>query len=59
MEVTPTTNSTKDLYQGIRKNMKKFKPSNDTVKEGDGTILCDGEDIKTTSLQHDKAGTFS
>ena len=46
VEQNRITNSTKDLYQGVRNITKKFKPSNDTVKEEDGTILCDGEDIK-------------
>ena len=46
MEQNRITNSTKDLYQGVRNITKKFQPSNDTVKKEDGTMLCDGEDIK-------------
>ena len=46
VEANRITNSTKGLYQGARNSTRKLKPSNDAVKEEDGTILCDGEDIK-------------
>ena len=46
VEANRLANSTKDLYQGVRNITKKLKPANDTVKEEDGTIVYDGEDIK-------------
>ena len=40
------TNSVKDLYAGVKSLTSKFKPSIDTVKEDDGTILCESEEVK-------------
>ena len=46
IEVNSATNSTKELYQGVRNLTNKFRPSNDSIKSEDGKVLCDREDIK-------------
>ena len=33
------TNSVRDLYAGVKSLTSKFRPSIDTVKDDDGTIL--------------------
>ena len=38
--------TTKELYQGVRKITRKFKPTMDTIKTEDGLVLCDGKDVK-------------
>ena len=40
------TNSVKDLYAGVKSLTSKFKPSIDTVKDDDGTFLCESEEVK-------------
>ncbi|XP_063584691.1 uncharacterized protein LOC134762248 [Penaeus indicus] len=46
IEKNAVNNSTKELYQGIKNLTKSFKPSADTIKSEDGTVLCDGDEIK-------------
>lgn len=43
IEEITITNSTINLYQGIRKLTKKIKPMMDAVKSEDGIALCDGD----------------
>ena len=45
IEENTVTNSTKDLYQGVKNLTRKFKPTMDTIKSEDGTILCDGDKV--------------
>ena len=40
------TNSTKDLCRAGKNIRKKCKPSSDTIKSEDGSVLCDGKDVK-------------
>ena len=40
------TNSVKDLYAGVKSLTSKFRPSIDTVKDDDGTILCESREVK-------------
>jgi len=46
IEKNAVNSSTKELYQGIKNLTKSFKPSADTIKSEDGTVLCDGDKIK-------------
>ena len=46
LPIKTNTNSTKDLYQGVRKITNKFKPMVDTIKKEDGVMLCDGDEVK-------------
>ena len=46
IEKSAVNNSTKELYQGIKNLTKSFKPSADTIKSEDGTVLCDGDKVK-------------
>uniref|UniRef100_H2YWZ5 Reverse transcriptase domain-containing protein n=1 Tax=Ciona savignyi TaxID=51511 RepID=H2YWZ5_CIOSA len=46
IEENAAHNSTKELYQSVKKLTKSFKPSADTVKSENGAVLCDRDDIK-------------
>ena len=46
IEKNAVSNSAKELYQGIKNVTKSFKPSADTIKSEDGTVLCDGDKVK-------------
>ena len=39
LEENLIANSSKDVYQGVRRLTRKFNPRIDTVKDEDGTIL--------------------
>ena len=38
--------SAKELYRGIRNLTKKFRPTNETIKDKNGSTLCNVENIK-------------
>ena len=46
IEENSITNSTRDLYRGIKDLTKKFKPTIDTIKDENGNALCNGDDVK-------------
>ena len=46
IEENSITNSTRDLYRGIKGLTKKFKPTIATEKDENGHALCKGEDVK-------------
>ena len=46
VEDNAVNNSTKDLYQGVQNLTGRFKAFADTIKSEDGTVLCDGEDVR-------------
>ena len=35
----------KELYQGVKNLTKKFHPTVDTIKDEDGVILCDRDQV--------------
>ena len=40
------TNSAKDLYAGVKSLTSKLRPGIDTVKEDEGSILCESDKVK-------------
>eukprot|EP00795_Rhopilema_esculentum_P008169 gene8169-14099_t len=46
IEENSITDSTRDLYRGIKDLTKKFKPTIDTIKDENGNALCNGDDVK-------------
>ena len=46
------TNSTKDLYQGVKKLTNKFRPTVDNIKDIDNKVLCEGEEVKNRWKQY-------
>lgn len=46
IETDSITNSTKDLYQGVKSLTRKFKPTIETVKDKDGVMLSDRSNVK-------------
>ena len=46
IEDNSITNSTRDLYRGIKNLTMKFKPTIDTIKDENGNPLCNGEHVK-------------
>ena len=45
-------NSTKDLYQGVKKQTNKFRPTVDNIKDIDNKVLCEGEEVKNRWKQY-------
>ena len=43
IEQNSITNTTKDLYQGVKNLTRKFKAHVDTIKDKEGFIICEGE----------------
>ena len=52
IEEISITNSTKDLYQGIKVLTNQFKPSIDIIKDTIGIILCEDEEVKGRSVRY-------
>ena len=46
------TNSIKDLYQGVKTLTNKFKPTIDTIKDENGNILGEAEEVKERWAQY-------
>ena len=46
IEDNSITNSIKDLYQGVKNSTNKFKPTIDTIKDENGKILGEAEEVK-------------
>ena len=52
IEENSGTNSLKDLFQGVRSLTSNFRPSIDTVKDENGTTLCENEEVKERWRQY-------
>ena len=46
IEDNSITNSVEDLYQGVKNLANKFKPTIDTIKDENGKILGEAEEVK-------------
>ena len=46
IEQNSITNTTKDLYQGVKNLTRKFKALVDTIKDKEGLIICEGEKVR-------------
>ena len=46
IESNVITNSFKDLYQGVKKLTKKFRPRIDVIKDENSKILSEGSEVK-------------
>ena len=52
IEDNSITNSVKDLYQGVKSLTNKFKPSIDTIKDENGKILGEAEEVQERWAQY-------
>ena len=52
IEENSIANSLKDLYQGVRGLTRKFNPRIDRVKDGDGTVLYESDEVKQRWKQY-------
>ena len=52
IEENSIANSLKDLYQVVRRLTRKFNPRIDTVKDEDGTVLCESDEVKQRWKQY-------
>ena len=52
IEENSVKHSTKEFYRGIRNLTKKFRQTNETIKDKNGNTLCNGESIKERWKQY-------
>ena len=52
IEENSIANSLKDLYLGVRRLTRKFNPRIDTVKDEDGIVLCESDEVKQRWKQY-------
>ena len=52
IEENSITNSLQDLYQSVRRPTRKFNHRIDTVKDEDGTVLCENDEVKQRWKQY-------